>query len=146
MKAEENQGSAAQSANSGRQAQMFRKLTAVQISRLEAHASKLTTREGEVLAEPGERRPMYVVLSGSVEVVQVGIAGEVLVVLHTPGSFSGEMSTLRGIGGVVRMRVREASSRCIAFFTHDQIAGPPVLRQRSGSLHLNWVVQLFSRT
>jgi thioredoxin reductase (NADPH) len=109
MKAEANhEGSAAQAPYSGRQAQLFPRLTPLQISRLEAHASKLTTREGEVLAEPGERRPMYVVLSGSIEVVQVGIAGEVLVALHVPGSFSGEMSTLRGIGGVVRMRVRKA--------------------------------------
>jgi thioredoxin reductase (NADPH) len=108
MNTEDNPGSAVQSPYSGRQAQMFPKLTAAQISRLEAHASKLTTREGEVLAEPGERRPMHVVLSGSIEVMQVGIAGEVLVALHVPGSFSGEMSTLRGIGGVVRMRVREA--------------------------------------
>src|ERR1700693_1361645 len=87
---------------------MFPKLTPAQFSRLEAHGSKITTHVGEMLAEPGERRPMYVVISGSIEVLQVGITGEVLVVLHVPGSFSGEMSTLRGSGGVVRMRVREA--------------------------------------
>jgi thioredoxin reductase (NADPH) len=108
MNTEDNPGSAVRSPYAGRQAQMFPKLTAAQISRLESHASKLTTRGGQVLAEPGERRPMYVVLSGSIEVMQVGMAGEVPVALHVPGSFSGEMSTLRGIGGVVRMRVREA--------------------------------------
>ncbi len=95
-------------ADTGRRAQMFPKLTPAQISRLAAHGTKHATHEGELLAEPGERRPMFVVLSGSIEVVQVGIEGEVFVVLHVPGSFSGEMSTLRGIGGVVRMRVREA--------------------------------------
>src|SRR5450755_42746 len=68
-----------------------------------------SSHEGEVLAEPGERRPMYVVLSGSIEVVQASIEGEALVILHTPGSFSGEISTSRGIGGLVRMRVREGA-------------------------------------
>ena len=52
---------------------------------------------------------MYVVLSGSIEVVQASIEGEALVILHTPGSFSGEISTSRGIGGLVRMRVREGA-------------------------------------
>ncbi|HTV98373.1 MAG TPA: FAD-dependent oxidoreductase [Steroidobacteraceae bacterium] len=94
--------------HSSRQPQMYPKLSAAQIARLEPHGGKLATRAGQVLAEPGERHPMYVVLSGSIEVVQVGMAGEVLVALHVPGSFSGEMSTLRGVGAVVRMRVREA--------------------------------------
>jgi thioredoxin reductase (NADPH) len=93
---------------SGRQAQMFPQLTPAQVSRLEGHGHRVTTRPGEVLAEPGERRPLFVVLSGSIEVVQVGIGGEVPVTVHMPGSFTGEMSTLRGVGSMVRMRVREA--------------------------------------
>ncbi len=106
---EANQGGAGGGfADTGRRAQMFPRLTPAQISRLAVHGTKQATHEGELLAEPGERRPMFVVLSGSLEVVQVGMKGEVFVVLHVPGSFSGEMSTLRGIGGVVRMRVREA--------------------------------------
>ncbi len=51
---------------------------------------------------------MLVVLSGSIEVVQPGMNGEVLVVVHTAGSFTGEMSTLQGIGSLVRARVRDA--------------------------------------
>jgi thioredoxin reductase (NADPH) len=51
---------------------------------------------------------MFVVLSGSIEVVQPALDGESLIVVHTPGSFSGEMSMLRSIGSLVRMRVREA--------------------------------------
>jgi thioredoxin reductase (NADPH) len=93
---------------SGRQAQMFPQLTPAQVSRLGGHGHRVTTRPGEVLAEPGERRPLFVVLSGSIEVVQVGIGGEVPVTVHMPGSFTGEMSTLRGVGSMVRMRVREA--------------------------------------
>jgi len=50
---------------------------------------------------------MLVVLSGSIEVVQPGLSGEVLIVVHTAGGFTGEMSALSGIGNLVRARVRE---------------------------------------
>jgi thioredoxin reductase (NADPH) len=93
----------------GRKAQMFPQLTAAQIARLEAHGTHRRMSAGEILAEPGDRNiPMLVVLSGSIEVVQPGMDGEVLVVVHTAGSFSGEMSTLQGIGSLARSRVREA--------------------------------------
>jgi len=92
----------------GRKAQMFPQLTPAQIARLEAHGTHSPMRKGETLSEPGDRnRPMLVVLSGSIEVVQPGMNGEVLVVVHTAGSFSGEMSTLQGVGSLVRSRVRE---------------------------------------
>jgi thioredoxin reductase (NADPH) len=62
-----------------------------------------------VLAEPGQRSArLMVVLAGSIEVVRPGLQGEELVVVHTPGHFSGEMTTLRGLGSLVRSRVREA--------------------------------------
>jgi len=51
---------------------------------------------------------MLVVLSGAIEVVQSGLSGEVLVVVHSAGSFTGEMSTLHGVGSLVRSRVRDA--------------------------------------
>jgi thioredoxin reductase (NADPH) len=94
---------------SGRKAQMFPQLTPAQIARLEAVATHSRISKGQILAEPGDRhRPMLVVLSGSIEVVQPGMNGEVLVVVHTAGSFTGEMSTLQGIGSLVRARVRDA--------------------------------------
>jgi thioredoxin reductase (NADPH) len=87
---------------------MFPQLSAVQIARLSAHGRKLTVKKGEVLAEPGDPgRPMFVVLSGSIEVVQPKLNEESLITVHTPGRFSGDVGTLRGIGGVVRLRVRE---------------------------------------
>jgi thioredoxin reductase (NADPH) len=92
----------------GRKAQMFPQLTSAQISRLQAHGTHRHMSKGEILSQPGDRnRPMLVVLAGSIEVVQPGMSGEVLVVVHTAGSFTGEMSTLQGIGSVVRSRVRE---------------------------------------
>ena len=88
--------------------QAFPRLTLAQIARLEAHGKRVGTRKGQILAEPGERhRTMLVVLSGSVEIVRPGLAGEELIVVHMPGQFSGEMSTLRGAASVVRARVRE---------------------------------------
>jgi thioredoxin reductase (NADPH) len=86
---------------------MFPHLTPVQIARLSAHGRKISTHKGQILAEPGDRLPMFVVLSGSVEIIQPTLAGETLIVVHTQGSFSGDVGTLRGISAVVRMRVRE---------------------------------------
>jgi thioredoxin reductase (NADPH) len=91
----------------GRSAQMFPQLSSVQLARLSLHGRKVALHKGAVLAEPGDRIPMYVVLSGSIEIVQPGLNGEVPVVVHTAGKFTGDVGTLRGIGASVRMRVRE---------------------------------------
>jgi thioredoxin reductase (NADPH) len=101
------EGTIAQSPYAGRSAQMFPQLTAVQIARLGAYGRKTAIKKGEVLAEPGDRVRMFVVLSGSIEVLQPTLSGETLVTVHRPGSFSGDVGTLRGIGGVVRLRVRD---------------------------------------
>src|SRR5258707_5913679 len=104
-----NEGIADKPPFSGRKAQMFPQLTPAQIARLDAVGTHSRIGKGEILAEPGDRhRPMLVVLSGSIEVVQPGMNGEVLVVVHTAGSFTGELSTLRGSGSLVRARVRDA--------------------------------------
>jgi thioredoxin reductase (NADPH) len=102
------EGSIAQSAYAGRSAQMFPHLTPLQITRLSVHGRKISTQKSRILAEPGDHPPMYVVLSGSIEVIQPTLSGEILLVVHTAGSFSGDVGTLRAIGSVVRMRVREA--------------------------------------
>lgn len=104
----------------GRKAQMFPQLTDRQIARLEAHGTHRTMAKGEILAEPGDRnRPMLVVLTGSIEVVQPGLSGEVLVVVHASGSFTGEMSMLQGVGSLVRSRVREAGE--VLVITEDRL-------------------------
>ncbi len=89
-----------------RRDQMFPTLSAGQLARLQRYGKRRPIRAGEILAEPGDRGlPMWVVLSGSIEVIQVGIAGETTVVTHKAGGFTGEMSTLRGISAMMRMRV-----------------------------------------
>src|SRR6202789_4303335 len=102
------EGSIAQSAYAGRSAQMFPHLTPLQITRLSAHGRKISTQQGQFLAAPGDPPPMYVVLSGSIEIIQPTLSGETLIVVHRPGSFSGDVGTLRAIGSGVRMRGREA--------------------------------------
>ncbi len=93
----------------GRRAQAFPTLTPAQIARLEAHGTRVRTRRGDILAERGERfSKMLVVLSGSIEVVRPNLTGEEPITVHEPGGFSGEISTLRGLANVVRVRVREA--------------------------------------
>jgi len=114
------EGLAAGPAFAGRKAQMFPQLTAVQIARLSAHGTRRNMSEGEILTEPGDRkRPRLVVLSGSIEVVQPGLSGEVLIVVHSAGSFTGEMSTLQGVGSLVRSRVREAGE--VLVITDDRL-------------------------
>jgi thioredoxin reductase (NADPH) len=102
------EGSIAQSAYAGRSAQMFPHLTPLQVTRLSAHGRKIATQNGQILSEPGGHPPMYVVLSGSIEIIQPTLSGETLIVVHTPGSFTGDTGTLRAISSVVRMRVRAA--------------------------------------
>jgi thioredoxin reductase (NADPH) len=116
----ETEGIAVGPAFAGRKAQMFPQLTAAQIARLAAHGTRRNISKGEILAEPGDRsRPMFVVLSGSIEVVQPGLSGETLVVVHTAGSFTGEMSTLQGVGSLVRSRVRDAGD--VLVITEDHL-------------------------
>jgi thioredoxin reductase (NADPH) len=92
-----------------RREQMFPKLTAQQIARLERHGRRLRTTGGQVLSEAGEgHRDLYVVLSGSLQIVRPGPQGEDPIAIEVAGDFTGEMSTLRGLGGFSRVRVCEA--------------------------------------
>jgi thioredoxin reductase (NADPH) len=92
-----------------RREQMFPKLTAAQIERLKPHGRIIRTTAGQVLFEAGQgHRDMQVVLSGSLETTRPGIQGETPITVATPGDFTGEMSTLRGLGGFTRVRVVEA--------------------------------------
>jgi thioredoxin reductase (NADPH) len=91
-----------------RREQMFPVLTAAQLARLEAFGKRLALRAGTVLAEPGERfGGAVVVLSGALEVLRPDIAGDQLLTVHAAGQFAGEISSLRGAGGFVRVRVRD---------------------------------------
>jgi len=92
-----------------RREQMFPKLDARQIARLEARGERRRTSAGEVLVGPGEaHRKLLVVLAGKLEVFIPGVIGEQLLTELLPGDFTGELSTLRGLAGFSRVRVAEA--------------------------------------
>jgi thioredoxin reductase (NADPH) len=91
-----------------RKDQAFPVLTPAQIARLASHGPKITVRKGQILAEPGDRhRKLFVVLSGSIEIVRPTLQGEQPLVILTAGHFTGEMNTLRGVGSLARARVHE---------------------------------------
>jgi thioredoxin reductase (NADPH) len=97
-----------------RREQMFPRLTAAQLARLEAHCAHRNTTTGEVLLNVGETpRSLFIVTAGTVEVlmptsdVRTETCDYALLNVLTTGDFSGEMSTLRGTPGLVRLRVGE---------------------------------------
>jgi thioredoxin reductase (NADPH) len=91
-----------------RRAQMFPKLDAAQIARIASHAEKRPMRAGEVLFEQGSTNPgMYVLLSGELEIVRPGLAGDDPIVVHQAGEFTGEANVLSGRRSLVRGRVRK---------------------------------------
>ena len=100
-----------------RREQMFPKLTAAQLTRVTAHGTPHSTTAGEILLDVGaESRGIFVVSTGSVEILVPNSAMRsenrdygLLNVLES-GDFSGEMNTLRGTGGLVRLRVLEPGS------------------------------------
>src|SRR5882724_8037627 len=89
---------------------MFPKLSAAQIARLEPFGRRRKAAEGEVIFDQGETlRGFYVLISGSMEVVNPTCKGEAPITIHEAGEFTGEVDMLSGRGSLVRGRIREAS-------------------------------------
>jgi thioredoxin reductase (NADPH) len=89
--------------------QAFPVLTAAQISRLGPGAKLRKVEPGEVLFQPDDTDvPFFVLLSGSMEIVQPGITGESPIATHGPGEFTGEITMISGQRCLVRGRVTEA--------------------------------------
>lgn len=89
--------------------QTFPTLTPAQINRIRPSGKIRPVAKGEILFEPGDTTvPFFVLLSGSMEIVQPDLSGERLIVTHGPGAFTGEMTMISGRGALVRGRVTEA--------------------------------------
>ena len=87
----------------------FPVLTPEQINRIRPLSKLRKVNAGEILFEPGDSDvPVFVLLSGSMEIVQPGRTAERLIVHHGAGQFTGEMTTIYGRLSLVRGRVTEA--------------------------------------
>lgn len=87
----------------------FPVLTAEQINRIRPLSKVRTVKAGEILFEPGDSDvPFFVLLSGSMEIVQPDRHAERPIVNHDAGEFTGEMTTISGRLSLVRGRVTEA--------------------------------------
>ncbi|HET9742214.1 MAG TPA: FAD-dependent oxidoreductase [Terriglobales bacterium] len=88
--------------------QTFPVLTAEQIQRARANSRVRRVQAGEVLFQPGDSGySFFVLLSGRVDIVQPGFAGERLIISHAPGEFTGELSMISGQRCMVLGRVTE---------------------------------------
>jgi thioredoxin reductase (NADPH) len=86
--------------------QAFPVLTAAQISRVRSCSKLRRVHSGEILFEPGNTNvPFFVLLSGSMEIVQPDLKGEAPVATHGQGEFTGEMTMISGRRCLVRGRV-----------------------------------------
>ena len=90
--------------------QTFPALTSEQIKRIASMGKARKVEGGEILFEPGETNiPFFVLLSGTLEIVQPDLRGERHIVTHDrPGEFTGEMTMISGQRSLVRGRVSQS--------------------------------------
>jgi thioredoxin reductase (NADPH) len=89
--------------------QTFLVLTAAQINRARPCGKLRRVERGEVLFQPGDTAvPFFILLSGSMEIGQPGLAGERLITTHGAGMFRGERSMISGRQCLVLGRVSDA--------------------------------------
>src|SRR5258708_11279665 len=89
--------------------QAFPVLTDAQIARLRSGGKLRKVVPGEILFQPGDTNvPFFVLLSGSMEIVQPDLIGEQPIATHGPGEFTGEIMMISGQRSLVRGRVTEA--------------------------------------
>ena len=86
--------------------QIFPTLTPAQIDRTRPWGKVRHVHAGDVLFHPGDEHvPFFVLLSGSLEIVQPSQPGEPILVTHTAGNFAGEIATMSGQRAFVLGRV-----------------------------------------
>jgi len=91
------------------QTQAFPHLTPQQIDRIRPYGKLRPVSGGEIMFEVGdEHMPMFVLLSGKMEVVQPTCSSERELVTHDAGGFSGEINMISGRRSLARGRVTEA--------------------------------------
>src|SRR5581483_10826838 len=88
--------------------QAFPVLTPAQIDRIRPLARSRSVQRGEIIFEPDDTTvPFFVLLSGSMEIVQPVLDRERPIATHIAGEFTGEMTMISGQKCLVRGRVTE---------------------------------------
>jgi thioredoxin reductase (NADPH) len=97
----------------------FPTLTAEQINRIRPLSKVRKVEVGEILFGLGDSDvPLFVVLSGSLDIVQPDRRGERLIVKHEAGSFTGEITMISGRLSLARGRV-SAPGEFLQMSNHD---------------------------
>ena len=115
---------------------LFPKLDDAQIARLARRAERRTIRRGEVLWDLGAPRfDFYVVLSGSIEMVQPRAGREESITVQGPREFTGDVDLIFGSRAVAEGRVRDdgevlalAREALLAFVQTDPELSDLILR------------------
>jgi thioredoxin reductase (NADPH) len=88
--------------------QIFPTLSEAQMARLGSHGTSRSVPAGEVLVELGGNDiPVFLVVSGELEVVRPSFTQEILIRVIGPGQFTGEINTLSGRRAFARIRARQ---------------------------------------
>jgi thioredoxin reductase (NADPH) len=88
--------------------QAFPVLTSAQIDRVRTMSKLRRVEGGQTLFEAGDSDvPCFVLLSGTMEIVQPELTGELPIAKHRAGEFTGEMTMISGRRCLVRGRVTE---------------------------------------
>ncbi len=97
--------------------QLFPKLTPAQIERIARLAQRRRVQQGEVLYDQGEANPpCFVVLQGALEILRGGDGPQETIVVHEPGSFTGEFGILSGRHSLARARMHESGEVLVLDF------------------------------
>src|SRR5512146_2952186 len=87
----------------------FPTLTGAQVDRARPSGTPRTVNSGDVLFQPGDTNvPFFILLSGTMEIVQPSYEGERLITTHGPGEFTGELTMISGQQCLVTGRVTAA--------------------------------------
>jgi thioredoxin reductase (NADPH) len=84
-------------------------LTQEQMARVALYGRRLTTAQGDVLFEPGDKAvPTFLVVTGELQVVLPSNGSDTVIVTYRPGRFSGEVNAINGRPAIARLQVTEA--------------------------------------
>jgi thioredoxin reductase (NADPH) len=91
-----------------RREQLFPKLANAHIERIASVGRKRKVAKGEMLIKQGEVAPFFLITSGRLDIIQPTDQGELTIVQHETGQFTGELNMLTGRRSLVCARMGEA--------------------------------------